>query len=369
MTSSGTPSQGTASQGTASPTCIRRLQNELRRYETKEKEPFIFISYKENNITELYVIIVGSDETPYRGGFFSFKMDFSTGYPYKPPSVTYLTTNNGKIRFNPNLYSSGKVCLSILGTWSGPGWSAEMSPTTVIMSIASLILNKNPYQNEPGHDNENTPGVFSKYRKYVWTITMDIAIYKELKKEMTQTDIDWKKVNFMIMHFLYNYDYILNSIEVMKREETIANIPFQDGTSVNITRKDTENIDKEMHELYTEITQCKTGKDIMKSLIECQKYFRIEYVESNIGEWVILVDIRGEPVRIRVVFPDNYPDRVPLIYLIGDTRGHKNITKSGIICLDNAIFWKGHTDVLIAEAVHVLTEPNLGVSIEGTITL
>lgn len=29
------------------------------------------------------------------------------------------TTGQGTVRFNPNLYHCGKVCLSLLGTWSG----------------------------------------------------------------------------------------------------------------------------------------------------------------------------------------------------------------------------------------------------------
>jgi len=28
---------------------------------------------------------------------------------------------------NPNLYADGKVCLSLLGTWSGPGWEKGVS--------------------------------------------------------------------------------------------------------------------------------------------------------------------------------------------------------------------------------------------------
>lgn len=28
-------------------------------------------------------------------------------------------TGGGSVRFNPNLYKCGKVCLSLLGTWSG----------------------------------------------------------------------------------------------------------------------------------------------------------------------------------------------------------------------------------------------------------
>lgn len=36
--------------------------------------------------------------------------------------VHFLTTGAGRVRFNPNLYACGKVCLSLLGTWTGPSW-------------------------------------------------------------------------------------------------------------------------------------------------------------------------------------------------------------------------------------------------------
>jgi baculoviral IAP repeat-containing protein 6 len=39
-------------------------------------------------------------------------------------------TGGGAVRFNPNLYNCGKVCLSLLGTWTGKegeGWNAEVS--------------------------------------------------------------------------------------------------------------------------------------------------------------------------------------------------------------------------------------------------
>jgi baculoviral IAP repeat-containing protein 6 len=62
-----------------------------------------------------------------------------------------MTTDNARVRFNPNLYKSGKVCLSLLGTWSGPGWDPEHSSILqVLVSIQSLILNSDPYFNEPG---------------------------------------------------------------------------------------------------------------------------------------------------------------------------------------------------------------------------
>lgn len=72
----------------------------------------------------------------------------------KSPSVKCITTNNGRTRFNPNIYSEGKVCLSILGTWRGnPGeeWSSAQSLESVLISIQSL-MSSNPYENEPGYE-------------------------------------------------------------------------------------------------------------------------------------------------------------------------------------------------------------------------
>jgi hypothetical protein len=44
---------------------------------------------------------------------------FPNEYPTSPPSINLETTGNHTVRFNPNLYNDGKVCLSILNTWHG----------------------------------------------------------------------------------------------------------------------------------------------------------------------------------------------------------------------------------------------------------
>ena len=63
------------------------------------------------------------------------------------------------MRFNPNLYESGKVCLSLLGTWEGPGWDEKNSTLLqVLVSIQSLIFVDKPYFNEPGWERaQGTP--------------------------------------------------------------------------------------------------------------------------------------------------------------------------------------------------------------------
>ena len=72
-------------------------------------------------------------------------------YPATPPKVQLITTGGGRVRFNPNLYNCGKVCLSLLGTWAGPGWDPVRSTLLqVLVSIQSLIMVGDPFFNEPG---------------------------------------------------------------------------------------------------------------------------------------------------------------------------------------------------------------------------
>lgn len=61
------------------------------------------------------------------------------------------------LRLNPNLYACGKVCLSLLNTWSGgpnEKWTPGVSTILqVLVSIQGLILNAKPFFNEPGFAN------------------------------------------------------------------------------------------------------------------------------------------------------------------------------------------------------------------------
>ena len=50
-------------------------------------------------------------------------------------------------RLNPNLYENGKVCLSLLGTWSGPGWDPDSSTLLqLLVSVQGLVLVDKPYR-------------------------------------------------------------------------------------------------------------------------------------------------------------------------------------------------------------------------------
>ncbi|MGH0184081.1 UNVERIFIED_CONTAM: hypothetical protein FKN15_013917 [Acipenser sinensis] len=117
----------------------------------KEPPPGMFVVPDPHDMTKIHALITGPFDTPYEGGFFLFLFRCPPDYPIHPPRVKLMTTGNSTVRFNPNFYRNGKVCLSILGTWTGPAWSPAQSISSVLISIQSLMT-ENPYHNEPGFE-------------------------------------------------------------------------------------------------------------------------------------------------------------------------------------------------------------------------
>jgi ubiquitin-protein ligase len=101
--------------------CISRIRTDLNNLR-KDPLPGIYCVQDDEIVNKCHALVVGPFDTPYEGGFFYFTITCPENYPNDPPRAKLMTTGGGLVRFNPNLYANGKVCLSILGTWSGPGW-------------------------------------------------------------------------------------------------------------------------------------------------------------------------------------------------------------------------------------------------------
>lgn len=98
-------------------------------------------------------MVVGPHGTPYALVPFFFDFALPAEYPREPPQAHFHAHYVGNERLNPNLYVDGKVCLSLLGTWSGPSWEPQKSTLLqVLVSLQGLVLVEEPYFNEPGHE-------------------------------------------------------------------------------------------------------------------------------------------------------------------------------------------------------------------------
>lgn len=121
--------------------------------ETARWEAFVAVRLSDDDMGYFEFIVSGPAVTPYQNGLYHFSAQLPDCYPLKPPTVLLLSTHNGRLRPNPNLYPCGKVCLSLLGTWAGPGWNAKVSNLSqVIIAIQAQIMVSKPLQNEPGFE-------------------------------------------------------------------------------------------------------------------------------------------------------------------------------------------------------------------------
>eukprot|EP00054_Salpingoeca_dolichothecata_P023244 m.154283 g.154283 ORF g.154283 m.154283 type:complete len:1056 (-) comp24623_c0_seq9:11-3178(-) len=135
-------------------------------------EASVFMRCDEERMDVCKVLISGPIGTPYFGGLYEFHLYVPDAYPEVPPLFNLETTGNNQVRFNPNLYSCGKVCLSLLGTWHGGaktgGWDKGNSTLLqVFVSVQSLIMVPEPYGNEPGYESQlGTPQGIRASQRY-----------------------------------------------------------------------------------------------------------------------------------------------------------------------------------------------------------
>ncbi|CAA6665715.1 unnamed protein product [Spirodela intermedia] len=133
---------------------LKKIQQEWNILEKNLPET-IYVRVYEERMDLMRAAIIGTPGTPYHDGLFFFDICFPPDYPHEPPLVHY---HSGGLRLNPNLYESGKVCLSLLKTWTGTEsevWNPEGSTILqVLLSLQALVLNDKPYFNEAGYDRQ-----------------------------------------------------------------------------------------------------------------------------------------------------------------------------------------------------------------------
>lgn len=169
----------------------------------------IYYIHSDKDMMEGKALIIGPPNTPYEGGYYLFKFVFPFDYPHKPPKVIYYT-NDGVTRFNPNLYKSGKVCLSVLNTWKGPQWTGCQSISSVLLCLCSAVLNDQPLLNEPGVLKDNPD--YQNYTDIITYKNYEVAICDMIQRKDIQEGFP-ELYDIMVQHFYENYQAILGRID------------------------------------------------------------------------------------------------------------------------------------------------------------
>ncbi len=214
-------------QNIIAPKTIMRVMSELSQLKNDlpvNWDSSVVLRYIPSNTNMITFIISGPKDTPYHNALFEFHAYFPNGYPREIPCVNINTTGNGKVRFNPNLYACGKVCLSLLGTWSGhkgESWIPNISTfNQVIISIQSLILVDEPFYNEPGYE-QKKDDPYVKEQSFVYKDNIRFQSVKFGMIEMIRNPLpSYEK--FIKEHFKFKKDEIINTVSKWVEESRIS---------------------------------------------------------------------------------------------------------------------------------------------------
>jgi hypothetical protein len=208
---------------------LKRITNEIKELENSVeifKQSGIYYHYNEENINNIYAMLMGPEDTPYEKGFYFFKLEYPKNYPMEPPIVTYhtqgllknmSTKNTYSVRFNPNLYTCGKVCLSMLNTWSGPGWVPTNTISNVLVALQALVLNEEPLRNEPGFEHSDRK-IIEKYNEVIEYANIKIAVLGIIENTPNEFIYFKEKMNEL---FISNIDFYKKFIEKKRKSEDI----------------------------------------------------------------------------------------------------------------------------------------------------
>lgn len=223
------------------------IANILKDKSLKEQNK-IFCLFNDKDVHEVKALIVGPKDTPYEGGFFFFDLRFNDEHPKKPPSAL-MKTLSPNVRFNPNLYEQGKVCLSIIGTWSGPSWTPCMSMTTVLTSIQSL-MSEMPYRNEPGHDTDGDE-LCHRYNDCIEYHTFRVAVIGMLKNPAKGFE-EFRPI--VEKQFVKDFEMYSKKIKDLKKRKQGKSVVAPSPFSNMKADCDYASLELEMNKLYEQLS-------------------------------------------------------------------------------------------------------------------
>jgi ubiquitin-conjugating enzyme E2 Z len=184
----------------------------------------IYYIHDDSDMLKGYGMIVGPTDTPYFGGFYFFEFHYPTDYPHSPPKVKYCT-NGDLIRFNPNLYTCGKVCVSLLNTWRGEQWTSCQTISTVLLTLCTLLC-KDPLLNEPGVN--KTHSDINSYNEIIEYSNINIAVCDIVKKKQSiYLSFFENFYPYIKENFNKNYDKLLEFAQKKMADVNVQNKNFK----------------------------------------------------------------------------------------------------------------------------------------------
>lgn len=157
---------------------VSRARLAVERKQWRKDHPFGFVakpealSDGETNWGTWKCLIPGKAGTNWEGGMYPVTLVFSDDYPAKAPECRFPAQF-----FHPNVYPSGKICLSIV---NDAGWKPSISVKQILVGIQELLDSPNtadPAQEPAWHCLERNPAEYKRrVREQARSYVSDISL-------------------------------------------------------------------------------------------------------------------------------------------------------------------------------------------------
>ncbi|KAL4472088.1 hypothetical protein ABPG72_001086 [Tetrahymena utriculariae] len=115
--------------------CMKRLLKELEFFPQQPETYKVKVFPEQDDITNWKVLMIGPEGSSYHQGVYMLYVSFPQSYPFKPPSVKFITPI-----YHCNVNSQGRICIDILKD----NWSPALTMAAVFNAISELMLHPNP---------------------------------------------------------------------------------------------------------------------------------------------------------------------------------------------------------------------------------
>lgn len=292
---------------------IKRLARDVRQL---IKSPLtsngIYYHHDEENILKGYAMIVGPSETVYENGFYFFEFNYPSDYPSTPPTVTFRTNQDG-IRFNPNLYTNGKVCISLLNTWRGEQWTSCQTISTILLTLCTLFTNE-PLLNEPGVERKHKD--FKTYNRIIEYANLNVAIFNIIEKN-PKIYMSWFDMFYSdaLTSFRSNLSSIRKNIETIVKRNSLFIKNDDNIASVSIYRItmpiDYNNVItrfNKMYQKYCTADQLKSWKPIPTIEIDKEEKRYNDDMISLLDQ--LIGDVKPSEEKSNSILPPTPPQKI-----------------------------------------------------------
>ncbi|KAI0668994.1 ubiquitin-conjugating enzyme/RWD-like protein [Trametes maxima] len=157
------------------PAVLRRLMRELNELRTNPPEG-IRVATNEDNMLDVTGIIEGPEGTPYAGGYFRVRFQFTEEFPAAPPKCWFST----KI-FHPNVSTAGEICVNTLKK----DWKSTYGIGHILLTVKCLLIYPNP---ESALDEEAGKLLLEDYNSYCERARLITNVHAKPRVRPTEFD-------------------------------------------------------------------------------------------------------------------------------------------------------------------------------------